>query len=293
MASAHPLQVQAARATGRGVRHNKRPCALGLALVLATAAVQAQQGLEAEHRTWLQLYGTAGRWHMVNEGTDLFGVPASTPLQAEAQLGLPRQHAFAGIAFGRRIGQNWRIELDRTSASRSGNTVLATDLVSDGTTFAAGTALRTQISLTTLRINGGWSLLHTADQEAGISFGGQWLSVTRRLDGQHAPVAGTLAPASVRGSDVAPIAIVGGYGSVKLGSAWRLSGRLELGVGSDKLQQWQVGAQWQATPNLALQAGYRATRADVDLVFGFIACCSRMKLDYRVHGPSLALDLSF
>ena len=263
------------------------------ALLLATTSASAQDSLASEPRTWLQLHGTLGQWRLTTEGSDTFGFSTSTPLQAESQLGMKKQHGFAGVALGRRIGQNWRIELDRTSAKRSGSAVLASDLSSDGSTFARGTTLRSEISLTTLRINGGWSLLHTSEQEAGLIVGGQWVSVSRHFDGQQRQGVNTLTPVVASSSDVAPIPIIGGFGSFKLGSAWRLTGRLELGLGGDLHQQLQLGAQWQATPNLALSAGYRATRTDVDLLFGFIACCSQVKLDYRVHGPSLGLELAF
>lgn len=247
----------------------------------------------AEPRTWFQLHGTAATWRLQTRGDDTAVYP-DTPLQTETDLGLPRHHAITGLGFGRRIGQRWRIELDYESVRREGTAVLGSDVVAGGVVFAGGSTLRSAIGLRTLRVNAGWSLLMTEDSEAGIVLGGQWFEISRKFDGQgrqvYADPASAIGPQSSSSGDLAPVLLVGLFGSQALAPDWRLNARAEFGLGGG-YRHGVVSAQWRALPNLALGVGYRYTRADLDVLFGFVACCSRLLVDYRTHGPAFTADL--
>ena len=69
--------------------------------------------------------------------------------------------------------------------------------------------------------------------------------------------------------------------------------RAEFGVDGASYRKLSAGVQWRATPHLSLGAGYRHGSANLDVLFGFIGCCTHLVLDYQAHGPALSLDLSF
>ena len=250
-----------------------------------------------EPRTWLQLQATAATWRLQTRGDYFFGQQSAPPLQLESELGLPERGTIGGIAFGRRIGQRWRFELEHTTSRRRGSTLLRRDVAADGVTFKAGTPIQSDVKLATLRVNGGVSLLMSSEAEVGLSFGGEWVSLARRFDGSgvrdFAPPQQAPSAQRTSASDIAPIPMLGLYGHYAFAPAWRVTGRAELGVDGASYRKLNLGVQWRATPNLALGAGYRHASANLDVLFGFIACCSRLALEYQARGPTLSLDLSF
>ena len=212
-------------------------------------------------------------------------------------MGLPERAAIAGIGFGRRIGQRWRIELEHTTSRRQGSKTLQRDVAADGVVFRAGTPLHSEVRLGTLRINGGVSMLMSETAELGVLVGGEWMQLTRRFEGSGVPDTGNpQQPPSARvtsAKDLAPIPLLGVYGHYAWAPAWRLTGRAEFGVNGASYRKLQMGVQWRATPHLALGAGYRHASANLDVLFGFIGCCTHLVLDYQAHGPAVSLDLSF
>ncbi len=276
-------------------RRHRRCLAAATALLIANPTPAEEVAVSAEPRTWVQLQGTAASWRMQTRGDAAVSGSEGTPLQTETDLGLPRHRSFTGIAFGRRIGERWRFELGYENVRREGSTVLARDIEADGVVFAAGTPLRSEIGLRTLRINAGWSLLLTEADEAGLLLGGQWFDVSRRFEGQGRRLgddpASPVAPLLNTSGDIAPVVLIGLFGGHALSPQWRVNARAEFGLGG--YRHGVVATQWRASPNLALGVGYRYTRAELDVLFGFVACCSRLVLDYRMHGPTLTLDLLF
>ena len=170
-------------------------------------------------------------------------------------------------------------------------------MAADGVRFRAGTPIQSDVTLATLRVYGGVSLLMSTEAEFGLTFGGDWVELARRFEGSGVPDFATpqQAPSAQRTSskDTAPVPILGLYGHYALTSAWRLTGRAEFGVDGANYRKLQMGVQWRATPNLALGASYRHGSANLDVLFGFIGCCTHLVLDYQAHGPALSLDLSF
>jgi hypothetical protein len=263
--------------------------------------VCAQDGsLAAEPRTWFELHGTLANWSMLTQGDSGYGSSTATAFSAENDLGLPRQRTIPGLSFGRRIGQRWRIELEHTSVRRRGTAVLQRDLAVDGEVFVAGTPLQSDLGLSTLRINAGWSFLKSAQAEAGLIIGGQWLSTSRRFQGTAVRVDFSAPPGSpptaqaARSSssgDLAPQALLGLFGSTTIAPEWQIQGRMEV-VEAGNINA-SLGARWQANRHLSLALGYQFIRYELDEVFGFIACCSHLVLNARIHGPQLSLGLAF
>ena len=269
----------------------------GALLMLLGAAASAQPEAPTENRTWLQLQATSATWRTQTRGDYYFGQQSTPSLQLESDVGLPQRATIAGIGFGRRIGQRWRIELEHTTSQRKASTLLRRDVAADGVVFGTGTVLQSDVKLATLRVNGGVSLLMTSEAEVGVLFGGEWIEMSRRFEGSGVPDINNpqQAPSARRtdNKDLAPIPILGLYGHYAWAPAWRLVGRAEFGVDGASYRKLQAGVQWRATPNLALGVGYRHASANLDVLFGFIGCCTHLVLDYQARGPALTLDLSF
>ena len=119
---------------------NLQALATGAVLMLLGTAACAQSEAPTEPRTWLQLQATSATWRMQTRGDYYFSRQSKPPLQLESELGLPERGTISGIAFGRRIGQRWRIELEHTSSRRRGGTLLQRDVPS--TACSSGPARR-------------------------------------------------------------------------------------------------------------------------------------------------------
>lgn len=257
-----------------------------LALAMVPAAAQDL------HRTWFEPGATDARWRFTN--TD------SPPLQAEEELGLPRRQVLQGLAFGRRIGERWRIEFDYGRARRAGSTTLTRDVQIGEDQFIAGTRLSSTQELQTLRVMGGWSWLQQPGHEFGLAIGGQWVRLDQRHEGTGvaAPPAPPPQPAPAPGprvrddSDVVPVGLFGLFGRWSPHPAWQLTGRFDIGT-TDRLRDLRLQAWWRPTQHLALGLGWQHTAAELDVVFGFIGCCTQVAADYRIQGPTLAARVSF
>lgn len=277
-------------------------CAMGLALLALApwAAVQAQTASaaapsvaqQAEPRTWLQVQAVAGTWQQRSRGDQsvLFGnTQNGTPFSAENDLGLSRHRVLPGLVFGRLIGQHWRIEIEHSSARGTGTAVLSRELAVDGTVFPPGTALRSDLGLSTLGVLGGWSGQAGPHTEAGVLLGGQWVRVSRRFQSAASPSN----PARESGAaNSAPLPLLGFFSRHRLADDWRATGRITFSKSGN--YQATAAAQWQANRHLALDLGYRITRHRLDVQsVSFIGCCDRLVLDARIHGPMLSAALAF
>lgn len=275
------------------IRH--RASALMLLCVLAAPA-QAT----GEPRTWLQLHGTDAHWRLSIDSGSFYANSPGTLVSTENELGLPTRKVIPGLAFGRLIGERWRIELEHTSARRRASQVLGSDLKRSEVTFLAGTPLEADVGLSTLRINGGWAAWQTDTAQAVLLIGGQWLKISQRLNGTAtvdqappggpAPMPGPPGPRTVDTSDLTPAGLLGLQAQWQPAPAWRVQGRAE--AGAEQYLQLSAGVHWWPARNVAIGAGYRFMRAELDSTFCFIVC-SRFVSNFRIHGPTLSATLAF
>ena len=274
------------------------PCRLAshltLGLLLVALHAPPAQAQDAP-RTWMQLQGAHDSWRFNSLSP---AGPAS--LQSDSQLGLQRRKLDKGIRLGRLIGQRWHIEVERGWARRNGRTVLAADTDINGHNFLAASVLETEVGWTTTQVLGGWAFCGQDQLEAGLRVGGQWLKVSQRFQGTATvlsftppgPVVSAPGPHESRNDEVAPIGIFGLFGHWAAAPGWLLQARAELGA-PDRYRKLSVGVQWRANRHLALGLGYRHTRADLDITWGFIGCCTRLGVDSTIQGPTLSVDLGF
>lgn len=277
------------------MKRRSRAAALLLMNLVAASALAS-----GEPRTWFQLHGTDARWRMSTDSGSLYASNPGTLVSTENELGLPARKAIPGITFGRLIGERWRIEVEHTSARRRASTVLGSDLQRGEYTFVAGSTLEADVGLSTLRVNGGWTAWQTGQVQAVLLIGGQWLKISQRLNGTATvdgyppgnpnPVPGPPGPRSVDTSDLTPVGLLGLQVQWQPAPAWRVQGRVE--AGAEQYLQLAAGAQWWPTRHVALGAGYRFMRAELDSTFCFIGC-SRFVSNFRIHGPTLSATLAF
>ncbi len=260
----------------------------------ATAQEPATLG---DARTWFTVQGVAATWRSQWRSDGVLGSHSGPALQAESELGVQRRKLLPGLAFGRRIGQRWRIEIERSDSQRSGSTLLSQALKVDGTTFAAGTRLDSSFELKVLTVNGGWSPLLTDSDEVTLLLGGEWITTERRLQGtqqiQGAPGQPPLASfaVSTNTGDAAPVPLLGVVGQHALNDGWRVQGRATLGKGGSF--QLTAGGQWQPLRFMVLGLGYRVTRYKLDEVFTVVGCCASLSLNATIHGPMATASLAF
>lgn len=272
------------------------------ALAGAAGSARAQAaGDTAALRNWIQLYGVAATWEL-NSVANSFGIGTNAQFNAESDLGLPRHRPYTGVQLGRRIGERWRVELDYGWGRRKGSRTLGSDLDADNVRYAAGSMLQSQVTLTTLRVTGGWSMVQTEQVEAGLLIGGHHVQLSRHLQGQGQslsllpPPPGASGPPPVQasasdGSDSVIWPLAGAFVSYQWTPAWRLGARL-LFTNSHNVQ-WQAQAEWKIDRHWSVAAGYLQARHNIDGVSCFIGCSPRYLIDSLIQGPSLTFQLAF
>lgn len=254
---------------------------------------QAQSPASApDIRNWLQVGVAASRWSITSGGAYL-GEPTRA-YSAEDDLGLRRNSPSLQLAYGRRIGERWRVLIDYERGVRRGSTVLARDLDSDYTRYVAGSTLSSRLNLETLQVVGGWAPISRSDLEVGLLVGGQWVKAQRQLAGTGrglgAPPGSASGARSDSVSDGEGSPLLGAFTSVQFSPTVWLSARAVAARGGT----WSARAQahWQFNRHLALGLGYGGTQLSVDSQTCFIAC-TRAFIDGSVHGPTATLQLSF
>ena len=270
-----------------------RPLATALAIT-SCCATQAQTS--SAPRTWFQLSETIATWKMqTRSDVSIFPAPVAAPVQVEDTLGAPRRSAITGLQFGRLIGERWRVEVEHTRSRRDGQATLGADLDMGGTTYLRGTVLKSDVSLTTLGVNGGVALLQQESTELGLLLGGFWLRSNVRSNGfVGTGVVGstTTFPSQSEGGGTTALPVLGAYGAWALGNDWRVQTRAEFGVGGDRHARVGANLRWQPQRNLVLGLGYRYIKTRVDVSYSFIST-THLQINYQAHGPALTAELAF
>jgi len=279
--------------TLKDASRGRRALALARAMTLALpAAALAQSGPGGlDQRTWLSLQMQSASIHSSSYEAG-YATGQLSRVQNEDDLGVPGRASVPGLAFGRRIGERWRIEVDGTAFRRSRTTVLGRDLDLDGPIFAAGSSVRTEVFVNTWRVSGGWSFIKSDESEVGVLIGGQNVHLTTHIDGSSSAGPGSPATPTQRElSNNGLVPAVGLYGQHSLTDAWTLTGHLDVAL-QEKYTRLSVGALWRMTPNLGLGLGWSHTESRFDITTVFIGV-SRDVLSYRASGPQLTLTASF
>jgi hypothetical protein len=256
--------------------------AAAAAFWLASSAGAQTAPARPELRTTFQLQGFLPRTTSTAHVDDWFMGTPGTTASGEDDYGLARNKPTFGLAFARRIGENWRIDLEYLEQRRTADNVqLRRAIDAYGGTYAAGTRVNTRMALSSLRIAGGYTLLRQDTTEFGLSFGGIVSSYDLNVDGQSASL--------LKGSSADAQASLGLYASTAVGPSLRLQGRFEAGPQN---RQLNVGGSWRFAANASLGANLRWMNVKVSQNLGAFLY-NTDTAEFTLVGPQLFLEVGF
>ncbi len=252
------------------------------ALMLAGTAQAQSQPAWPELRTSFQLQGFLPRTTSTARVDDWYLNTPGTTASGEDDYGLSRTPPTWGLAFMKRIGESWRIDLEYLEQRRTAdNVTLQRAINAYGGTLAAGSSVNTRMNLSALRIAGGYTLLRQDNTELGVSFGG----VISRYD---LNVKGKLqTPLDESGANAE--ASLGLFASSALSPTLRLQGRFEVGP---RNRQVNVGAAWRLAANASLGANLRWMNVKVTQNLS-VYLYNTDTAEFKLLGPQLTLEVGF
>jgi hypothetical protein len=252
------------------------------ALMLAGAAQAQSQSLLPELRTTFQLQGFLPRTTSTARVDDWYlGTPGTTA-SGEDDYGLPRSKPAFGLAFMKRIGESWRIDLEYLEQRRTANSVpLRRAIDAYGGTYVPGTPVSARMALTSLRIAGGYTLLRRDTTEFGLSFGGIVSSYDLTVNGP-----GTLRFEENISNAQASLGL---YATTAISSTLRLHGRFEAGPQN---RQLSAGGHWRFAANASLGANLRWTNLRISQNRGAYLVNANTA-EFKLLGPQAYLEVGF
>lgn len=218
---------------------------------------------------------------------DAAGGQPGGELDLEDFLGVADQETIFQIDAVYRVGYYHRFELGYFELQRRGLTTLERDINFGDETFVAGTEVETSMRSEVLRLAYSYSLMRDQQKEFGVSLG---LSFSQFETG--------LSAASTQQSERlkvdVPLPTLGVFGSVAIGSEWRLSADIDLfALDFDRYDGYMTYVSLDLDRNFgdvfSAGIGYnlygiRLESKDEDL---------RGTLRIRHHGPKLTLSFAF
>jgi hypothetical protein len=250
-------------------------------LLAASAHAQTPTALP-ELRTTFQLQGFLPRTTSTARVDDWLGGTPGTTASGEDDYGLARNKPAFGLAFMKRIGESWRIDLEYLEQRRTASNVpLRRAINGHGGTFSAGTAVNTRMALSALRIAGGYTLLRQDTTEFGISFGGIVSSYDLTVNGPSTFLL------DERSGDVQ--ASLGLYASTAISPTLRLHGRFEAGPQN---RQLNAGGSWRFAANASLGANLRWMNLKISQNLGAYLF-NTDAAEFKLLGPQVYLEVGF
>jgi hypothetical protein len=274
---------------------------LGLAALLAASGVGAQQVDRLQQTVWVRLGAFRANIDSLVRvdytGTPSLGIPAAgTTLDFEDHLGLPESKTVPDAMIGLRLGERWRVELEGYRLNRTATRqLLDRAVIIGGTTYDIAASLRSSLDTSVIRLSAGYSLLKTAQSEAGVALGVQKTHYRLAFTGIGSFNGAPSAEASIVEEDSGPLPTVGLYGTLGLWPAWSLSARADfLPVNSRKikgsLENFQANLYYAIDRHWSAAAGYRVVDYKVAAKNnGALG----VNLQYRFRGPQLMLEAGF
>jgi hypothetical protein len=252
------------------------------ALMLAASAQAQTPAALPELRTTFQLQGFLPRTTSTARVDDWYLGAPGTNASGEDDYGLARNKPAFGLAFMKRIGEGWRIDLEYMEQRRTANGVpLRRAIDADGGTYAAGTRVNTRMALSSLRIAGGYTLLRQDATEFGVSFGGIVNSYDLDVGTQSVPL--------LSASSANAQASLGLYASAAVSPSWRLQGRFEAGPQN---RQLNLGGSWRFAANASLGASLRWMNLKISQNLGAFLVNSDAA-EFKLLGPQVHLEVGF
>lgn len=266
----------------------QRCAAAALGLLACTLAWAQGQPTSREQRTWFELQALVPRLETQLQVDPTFSGGSGSVVEAETDLGMPRNRAAVGLGFGRRIGERWRFEADYLRLRRSGDTVLARSLQIGDTSYAAGDHVVSSSVFQFARIVGGVSFVQTDNVEFGAVFGGALprLRLDLRDDALGAFTTSWVA------ADAVPL--LGLFFNSTVAPGWQVSGRVEGGrIDGSSFVNLSANVVWRVSPNIGLGAGLRLLKGHSQIDDLDFFTVYNKRLDYQLGGPQLFANFAF
>ncbi|MFY7975711.1 MAG: hypothetical protein ACOVOT_14915 [Rubrivivax sp.] len=279
-------------------RHDVRMGAVAAALVAMVGAPVLAQSTDPGARVWLQAIGHAAKIESTARIDESFNGPRGTTIDLERDLNQDDRKLVGNLAFGVRLGERWRLELEYLQLRRGGSAALPRAIRFDGVDFAQGAAMTSESRLTYTRVNAGFSLVRSEAGEFGIAFGGA--SVDQRLTVRGRPANANAGTTERVRSDGVVMPLAGLYGHLKIAPKWRLTGRAYVGSidnsdGNGAVNDVSAMAVWQFADQLSLGLGWRVLnlRAEPRLIGFIFAVPVTSEFHTRFNGPQVVIEGRF
>jgi hypothetical protein len=210
-----------------------------------------------------------------------------TPVNGENTLGLPNRLRQGRVEFMFRLRERSKVRVDYFEADRSGNKLLANDVVFSNQTFAAGQRAQTSLDWRQFDITYTYSLVRNDRFEVGTGLGIYFLQVD--AIGQ--------VPAQNQRQEVTAATP---FPALPLDLTWRISSRWAATVRGAYLKAtlsgfrgWYADShediQYRWNPNLAVGLGYAAIRSSLTRKGGSFPGAFAMS----ISGPEAFVRFSF
>jgi hypothetical protein len=212
---------------------------------------------------------------------------AGTPVNAENDLGLDHRQHKGRVEFMFRMRDRNKVRVDYYEANRTGNQVLANDIVFGNETFPAGQTAVTEFDLQQFDITYTYSFIRTSHFEVGTGLAAYFLQVD---------VIGQVPAQNLRQE----VSAATPFPALPLDLTWRVSSRWAataraafLKVNHHDLsgRYWDNHAdiQYRWVPNLVVGAGWSSIRTDLTRVGGSFPGV----VDMTISGPELFVRFSY
>ncbi len=210
---------------------------------------------------------------------------SGTPVNAESDLGLPVKKGMGRVEFMFRLRERNKVRLDTYQADRTGNVVLAQDVVIGNTTFIAGQPTRTELNVRQFDITYTYSIIHTPRFELGTGLACYFLQVEML----------TTAPGLRE-----DVSAASPFPALPVDAVWVISRRWSLnGHGAylkanhNNFDGWygdyHLDTQYRWNPNFVVGLGYTNFRSSVGRTSGSFPGV----VNTSTHGPEAFLRFSF
>ncbi len=210
-----------------------------------------------------------------------------TPVNAENDLGLAHRQHKGRVEFMFRMRDRNKVRVDYYEANRTGNQVLANDIVFGNETFPAGQTAVTEFDLQQFDITYTYSFIRTSHFEVGTGLAAYFLQVD---------VIGQVPAQNLRQE----VSAATPFPALPLDLTWRVSSRWAataraafLKVNHHDLsgRYWDNHAdiQYRWVPNFVVGAGWSSIRTDLTRVGGSFPGV----VDMTISGPELFVRFSY
>lgn len=222
------------------------------------------------------------------------GANLGTELDLESDLGLPKRQVLPFGLAGWRFSDNWRLELEYFSLSRSEDVTLDRTIVVGETTYNVNGEVGFGLDTDIYRVAVGYSFVNHPGLELGADIGFHLSDFAVFIEGSGSVGGAPAVVSREERSQLVPLPTLGLYGRFDLNDTFALVGRadyfsLKISDYRGQLIDVSAGVTARIRKNIGIGADFRYVdyqlRASADNFTG--------KVDYNFYGPFIYLEVGF